>query len=81
MQMRLYAEHQRFAIDLSSGRQDASGKDGVVKHVIGSMNPEGCRVVNFKEPTKEELDHDFLWRIEHQMPRKGEVVIFNRFSL
>jgi len=42
------------------------------------MNPEGCRVVNFKEPTKEELDHDFLWRIEHQMPRKGEVVIFNR---
>jgi PPK2 family polyphosphate:nucleotide phosphotransferase len=77
MQMRLYAEHQRSLLICLQG-QDASGKDGVVKHVIGSMNPEGCRVVNFKEPTKEELDHDFLWRIEHQMPRKGEVVIFNR---
>jgi len=77
MQMRLYAEHQRSLLICLQG-QDASGKDGVVKHVIGSMNPEGCRVVNFKEPTKEELDHDFLWRIEHQMPRKGEAVIFNR---
>jgi PPK2 family polyphosphate:nucleotide phosphotransferase len=77
MQMRLYAEHQRSLLICLQG-QDASGKDGVVRHVIGSMNPEGCRVVNFKEPTKEELDHDFLWRIEHQMPRKGEVVIFNR---
>ena len=77
MQMRLYAEHQRSLLICLQG-QDASGKDGVVRHVIGSMNPEGCRVVNFKEPTKEELDHDFLWRIEHQMPRKGEAVIFNR---
>ena len=77
MQMRLYAEHQRSLLICLQG-QDASGKDGVVRHVIGSMNPEGCRVVNFKEPTKEELDHDFLWRIEHQMPRKGAVVIFNR---
>jgi len=77
MQMRLYAERQRSLLICLQG-QDASGKDGVVRHVIGSMNPEGCRVVNFKEPTKEELDHDFLWRIEHQMPRKGEVVIFNR---
>jgi len=77
MQMRLYAEHQRSLLICLQG-QDASGKDGVVRHVIGSMNPEGCRIVNFKEPTKEELDHDFLWRIEHQMPRKGEAVIFNR---
>jgi len=77
MQMRLYAERQRSLLICLQG-QDASGKDGVVRHVIGSMNPEGCRVVNFKEPTKEELDHDFLWRIEHQMPRKGEAVIFNR---
>ena len=77
MQMRLYAEHQRSLLICLQG-QDASGNDGVVRHVIGSMNPEGCRVVNFKEPTKEELDHDFLWRIEHQMPRKGEAVIFNR---
>jgi PPK2 family polyphosphate:nucleotide phosphotransferase len=77
MQMRLYAEHQRSLLICLQG-QDASGKDGVVKHVIGSMNPEGCRVVNLKEPTKEELDHDFLWRIERQTPRKGEVVIFNR---
>ena len=77
MQMRLYAEHQRSLLICLQG-QDASGKDGVVRHVIGSMNPEGCRVVNFKAPSKEELDHDFLWRIEHLMPRKGEVVIFNR---
>ena len=77
MQMRLYAEHKRSLL-ICLQAQDAGGKDGVVRHVVGSMNPEGCRVVNFKEPTKEELDHDFLWRVERETPRKGEVVIFNR---
>jgi len=57
---------------------DAGGKDGVVRHVIGSMNPQGCRVVSFKKPTQQELSHDFLWRIKRQVPKPGEVVIFNR---
>ncbi|MBU2493042.1 MAG: polyphosphate kinase 2 family protein [Bacteroidetes bacterium] len=57
---------------------DAGGKDGVVRHVIVSMNPQGCHVVGFKQPTPEELTHDFLWRIERQVPKPGEVVVFNR---
>lgn len=50
----------------------------MIRHVIGSMNPQGCRVVGFKQPSSEELAHDFLWRIERQVPKRGEVVIFNR---
>ncbi|MDD5746412.1 MAG: polyphosphate kinase 2 family protein [Candidatus Omnitrophica bacterium] len=77
LQFKLYAEQNRsLLICLQS--TDAGGKDGVVRNVIGSMNPQGCRVVSFKEPSKEELSHDFLWRIEHQAPKRGEVVIFNR---
>ena len=57
---------------------DAAGKDGTINHVLGAMNPQGTRVHGFKTPTKEELKHDFLWRIRQQVPKPGEVVIFNR---
>ncbi|MCX6170237.1 MAG: polyphosphate kinase 2 family protein [Ignavibacteriales bacterium] len=77
LQYRLYAEQKRSLLIVLQA-PDAGGKDGVVRHVIGSMNPQGCRVVSFKQPTPDELAHDFLWRIERQVPKPGEVVIFNR---
>src|ERR1700728_2143128 len=77
LQFQLYAEQKRSLLICLQGL-DAGGKDGVVRHVIGSMNPEGCRVASFKQPTPVELAHDFLWRIESQTPGRGEVVIFNR---
>jgi len=57
---------------------DTGGKDGTINHVLGAMNPQGCRVVGFRQPTAEELAHDFLWRIHRMAPAQGEVVIFNR---
>ena len=57
---------------------DAGGKDGAVKHVFGGVNPEGCTVTSFKQPTKLELSHDFLWRIHAATPPKGTIGIFNR---
>ena len=57
---------------------DASGKDGAVKHVFSSVNPQGIRVKSFKAPTEEELSHDFLWRIHKYTPPKGKIQIFNR---
>ncbi|MEW2548407.1 PPK2 family polyphosphate kinase [Streptomyces sp. NPDC047002] len=57
---------------------DTSGKDGTVKHVIGLFNPAGCRIRSFKEPTREELSHSFLWRIRRALPQPGEIGIFNR---
>lgn len=77
LQQQLFAERKRSILICLQGL-DAGGKDGVIKHVIGSMNPDGCHVANFKEPSQEELAHDFLWRIEAQMPKKGDVAIFNR---
>jgi PPK2 family polyphosphate:nucleotide phosphotransferase len=77
LQFQLYAE-QRRSLLICLQAPDAGGKDGVIRHVIGSMNPQGCRVVPFKQPTPEELAHDFLWRIEEKTPRRGEIVIFNR---
>jgi PPK2 family polyphosphate:nucleotide phosphotransferase len=77
LQFRLYSEQKRSLL-ICLQAADAGGKDGVVRHVVGSMNPQGCRVVSFKQPTAEELAHDFLWRIERQTPRRGEVAIFNR---
>ena len=77
LQFRLYAEQRRSLLICLQGL-DAGGKDGVVRHVIASMDPEGCKVASFKEPSKEELAHDFLWRIEQQTPRRGQVAIFNR---
>jgi PPK2 family polyphosphate:nucleotide phosphotransferase len=77
LQQRLFAERKRSLLIILQAL-DAGGKDGVIKHVIGSMNPGGCHVANFKQPTEQELAHDFLWRIEAQTPAKGEVAIFNR---
>ncbi len=57
---------------------DTAGKDGVIKHVAGYLNPRGVNVVSFGVPTKEELEHDFLWRIHRQTPRRGETTLFNR---
>ena len=57
---------------------DAAGKDGVVRHVLTGMNPSGCVSVNFKQPTGEDLAHDFLWRVHPHVPGKGSVAIFNR---
>lgn len=77
LQFKLYAEQKRSLL-ICLQAPDAGGKDGVVRHVIGSMNPQGCRVAAFKQPSAEELAHDFLWRVEHQSPKRGEVVVFNR---
>jgi PPK2 family polyphosphate:nucleotide phosphotransferase len=77
LQYLLYAENKRSLL-ICLQALDAAGKDGTINHVLGSMNPQGARVHGFKAPTKEEAEHDFLWRIERQVPKKGEVVIFNR---
>ena len=77
LQYLLYAENKRSLL-ICLQALDAAGKDGTINHVLGSMNPQGARVHGFKAPTKEEAQHDFLWRIEQQTPKKGEVVIFNR---
>ena len=57
---------------------DASGKDGAVRHVMSGVNPQGCRVYSFKQPTDAELEHDFLWRTTRDLPERGRIAIFNR---
>lgn len=77
LQYRLYAEQKQSVLICLQG-PDAAGKDGVIRHVIGPINPQGCRVACFKQPSSLEMAHDFLWRIEAQTPRRGEIVVFNR---
>lgn len=77
LQERLWAEHARSLLVVLQAI-DAGGKDGTVKHVFGGLNPAGARVVSFRAPTEDELDHDFLWRVHRHTPGKGEVVVFNR---
>ena len=77
LQYLLFAEGKRSLL-ICLQALDAGGKDGVLRHVITSMNPQGCRVASFKEPSAEEAEHDFLWRVEKQVPSRGEVVVFNR---
>lgn len=77
LQFQLYAE-RKHSLLICLQALDAGGKDGVIRQVIGPMNPQGSHVVAFKEPTEEELAHDFLWRIAYRTPKRGEVVIFNR---
>ncbi|HJP86589.1 MAG TPA: PPK2 family polyphosphate kinase [Gemmatimonadaceae bacterium] len=72
-----YADARYGLLVVLQGR-DASGKDGTVKHVFRSVNPMGCEVTSFKEPTEIERDHDFLWRIERRVPAKRMIGIFNR---
>src|SRR5439155_3767451 len=77
LQFLMYAENKHSLLIVLQGL-DAAGKDGVVRHVLTGMNPSGCVSVNFKEPTAEDLAHDFLWRIHPHAPAKGSVAIFNR---
>ena len=73
----LYAEHKRSVLIVLQG-MDAAGKDGTIKHVMSGVNPQGCTVTSFKQPSTQELDHDFLWRIHAAVPPKGAIGIFNR---
>lgn len=73
----LYAEGKRKVLLILQG-MDASGKDGTIRHVFSECNPQGIRLASFKTPTGEELAHDYLWRIHQQVPKAGELVIFNR---
>ncbi|MEO7120257.1 MAG: PPK2 family polyphosphate kinase [Ginsengibacter sp.] len=77
LQNLLFAENQHSLLVVIQG-MDASGKDGVVRNVFTSMNPQGVKVKSFKAPTAEELSHDFLWRIHANAPAKGMIQIFNR---
>jgi PPK2 family polyphosphate:nucleotide phosphotransferase len=77
LQHLMYAENKHSLLIILQGL-DASGKDAVIRHVFGGMNPAGCRIVPFKRPKPEELDHDFLWRVHPHLPARGEVSIFNR---
>jgi len=77
MQKRLYA-HEQWAVLIVLQGMDASGKDGVVAHVMSGVNPQGCDVHSFKVPTAEELAHDFLWRTTLRLPARGRIGIFNR---
>jgi PPK2 family polyphosphate:nucleotide phosphotransferase len=74
---RLYAEGRRSLLLVLQGL-DASGKDGTIKSVLTGVNPQGCRIVSFKEPSPVELAHDYLWRIHSACPERGEIGIFNR---
>lgn len=77
LQNLLFAEGKHSLLIVIQG-MDASGKDGVIRNVFGSMNPQGVTVKSFKSPTPEELSHDFLWRIHAHAPAKGMIQIFNR---
>ena len=77
LQDKLFAQ-DRWAILLILQAMDAAGKDSTIKHVMSGMNPQACSVTAFKEPSNEELDHDFLWRSTHSLPERGKIGIFNR---
>lgn len=77
LQELLYAEHQHKLLIILQA-MDTGGKDGTIRHVFEGVNPQGVKVANFKVPTVEELDHDYLWRVHSQVPGKGEITIFNR---
>jgi PPK2 family polyphosphate:nucleotide phosphotransferase len=77
MQEKLHAQN-RWALLIVLQGMDAAGKDGVVKHVMSGLNPQGCEVHAFRAPTAEELEHDFLWRAAKWLPARGRIGIFNR---
>jgi PPK2 family polyphosphate:nucleotide phosphotransferase len=76
-QQLLYASN-RYAVLLIFQAMDAAGKDGVIKHVMSGVNPQGCQVFSFKHPSPMELQHDFLWRTTRDLPERGRIGIFNR---
>jgi PPK2 family polyphosphate:nucleotide phosphotransferase len=77
LQEKLYAQ-DRWALLVILQAMDAAGKDGVIKHVMSGVNPQGCDVYAFKAPSNEELNHDFLWRTQKCVPERGKIGIFNR---
>ncbi len=77
LQDRLYAQ-DRWAILIILQAMDAAGKDGVISHVMSGVNPQGCQVYSFKQPSAEELNHDFMWRSTKSIPERGRIGIFNR---
>ena len=77
LQERLYAD-DRHALLLIFQAMDAAGKDSTIEHVMSGVNPQGCQVYSFKQPSAEELDHDFLWRTNRCLPERGRIGVFNR---
>ena len=73
----LYA-HDKYSLLIVFQAMDAAGKDGAIEHVMSGVNPQGCHVVSFKQPSDEELSHDFLWRCAKNLPERGKIGIFNR---
>jgi PPK2 family polyphosphate:nucleotide phosphotransferase len=69
---------KKYALLVVLQGMDTGGKDGLISHVMGGMNPQGCHAYPFKQPTQEELDHDFLWRYQRFLPARGQIGIFNR---
>jgi PPK2 family polyphosphate:nucleotide phosphotransferase len=77
LQERLYA-NDRWSVLIVLQAMDAAGKDSIIKHVMSGINPQGCEVHSFKQPSAEELQHDFLWRVAQRLPTNGRIGIFNR---
>jgi PPK2 family polyphosphate:nucleotide phosphotransferase len=77
LQERLYA-HDRWALLIIFQAMDAAGKDSTIEHVMSGVNPQGCQVYSFKQPSAEELDHDYLWRTNRCLPERGRIGVFNR---
>src|SRR5712692_8469173 len=77
LQEKLYAQ-DRWAVLIVLQALDAAGKDGVIKHVLSGVNPQGCEVHSFKAPSNEEMNHDYLWRNHRVVPERGKIGIFNR---
>ncbi len=75
---RMFYAHDRYALLLVFQAMDAAGKDSTIRAVMSGINPAGCQVFSFKQPTPEELDHDFLWRTTRRLPERGRIGIFNR---
>jgi PPK2 family polyphosphate:nucleotide phosphotransferase len=75
---RLHYASSRYALLLILQGMDAAGKDGIIRHVTSGINPQGCQVFSFKQPSAEELEHDFLWRTTYRLPERGKIGIFNR---
>ena len=77
LQEKLYAQ-DRWALLLIFQAMDAAGKDSTIQHVMSGVNPQGCQVYSFKEPSTEDLSHDYLWRASKGLPQRGHIGIFNR---
>ena len=75
---RLHYASNRYALLLIFQAMDAAGKDGAIRHVMSGVNPQGCQVFSFKQPSADELEHDFLWRTTRRLPERGRIGIFNR---